>query len=147
MPWECAFQGQDFLALLSIVPSSSRPQETVTLNLLVLDGGKKLAIGGHNSSDFLGYLLRKAAPSSKSKSEVFGLKTRGEYCQGDARGRMFPQRQNTRTERHCGFCVGNEAVQLGAEEEEDQVFNLGHLVTSARVDQVRRMLLSFPRPI
>lgn len=68
-------------------------------------------------------------PSSKSKSEVFELKAREEYCQGDTRGRMFPQRQNTRTERHCGFCVGNEAVQLGAEEEGDQV-RLGHAAKS-----------------
>lgn len=60
---------------------------------------------------------------------MFGLKARGEYCQGDARGRMFPQRQNTRTERHYGFCVGNEAVQLGAEEEGDQV-RLGHAAKS-----------------
>lgn len=42
---------------------------------------------------------------------------------------MFPQRQNTGTERHCGFCVGNEAVQLGAEEEGDQV-RLGHAAKS-----------------
>lgn len=58
-PWEWAFQWAGLLGASVLVPCSSRPQEMVSLNLLVFDGRKKLAIRHYNSSDFLIYLLRK----------------------------------------------------------------------------------------
>lgn len=50
----------------------------------------------------------------------------------DARGRMFPWRQNTRKgEGHCELGVENEAVQFGAKEG-DQA---SHVVRPAHADK------------
>lgn len=60
MGW--GLQGQGGLELLSIVPPHlSGPEEMVASNVLVFDGGKKLATRAHdtNSSDFLIHPLRK----------------------------------------------------------------------------------------
>lgn len=64
--WEWTLQGRNLLELLLIDPLHlSGPQEMVTLNVLVLDGGKKLATRTHdfNSRDFLTHLLRKVVKS------------------------------------------------------------------------------------
>lgn len=64
--WEWTFQGQNLSELLFIVPLHlSGPQKTVTLSVLVFDGGKKLATHTHdfNSRNFLGHFLRKVVDS------------------------------------------------------------------------------------